>query len=83
MSPTLSLRAVSADLEDRLIAQPASMSQFFLDYRPETYPDTPLVVSTQTGKVVATFALAGDMAIFVSKDRKTLPADFVRRLAGQ
>lgn len=79
----MSSRAVSADQEDRLIAQPASMAQMFLDYRPQEHPDTPLVVISQTGKVIATFALAGDMAIFVSKDRKTLPAEFVRRLAGQ
>lgn len=76
-------RAIPADAEERAIAQPVSTAQMFLDIDPRRFPDTPLVVKSQTGKVLATFALAGDLARFVSEDRKSLPAAFVRRVAGQ
>ena len=74
-------RVVAADHPDRRLAQPATMVQMFLRFDPTH--ELPLLVESAEGKPIARFALAGDLAIFVSADRKTLPADFVLTLANQ
>lgn len=74
-------RVVAADHPDRRLAQPATMTQMFLRF--DQTHELPLLVETEDGKPIARFALAGDLAIFVSKDRQTLPAPFVLALANQ
>lgn len=78
-------RTIAADLDEdqphlRRPAEPTTMVQFML--RINDTHELPLVVETPKGRIIARFARAGDLAIFVSKDRKTLPARFVELLAG-
>lgn len=68
-------RVVAADAEPRRIAQPVTMAQLFL--RLDRTHDLPIVVELDNGKIVARFALPGDAAIFLARDRRTLPEAFV------
>lgn len=75
-------RVVAADALPRRLALPATMAQLFL--RHDATHELPHVVETETGQVVARFALAGDVAIFVNPGdrRDTLPTDYVRQYSG-
>ncbi len=74
-------RVVAGDAEPRRLAQPVTMAQLFLRF--DRTHELPIVIETENGTVVARFALPGDAAIFVSRDRQTLPADFVLAITNQ
>ncbi len=75
-------RVVAADAQPRRLAAPVTMAQLFL--RLDATHELPHVVETETGRIVARFEKAGDVALFIGgeADRKTLPAEYVMQLCG-
>ena len=73
-------RVVAADAQPRRLGAPATMGQLFLRF--DATHELPHVVETEAGRIVARFEKAGDLAIFVSADHQTLPADYAMQLAG-
>lgn len=73
-------RVIAADAPDRRLGQPASLVEFYLRF--DRTHELPHIVESLDGRIVARFALPGDLAIFVSKDRQTLPAAYVRQFTG-
>ena len=71
---------VPADAEPRRLGAPATMSPLFLRFDPTS--ELPHIVETEDGKPKARFACAGDLAIFASRDHKTLPVEYVRLYTG-
>lgn len=80
-------RMIAADHPERALTKAATMAPLFLNLEPLADADLPIAVRTATGELVARFKCDGDASIFLApfqaKDRRTLPAPFVRRLAGQ
>ena len=57
------------------------MAQLFLRF--DGTHELPLIVETEKGAVIARFLRAGDLSIFVSADRRSLPKAFLLQLNGQ
>lgn len=75
-------RIVAAVAQPRRLAAPATMGQLFLCF--DATHELPHIVETGTGRIVARFEKAGDVALFIGtdQDRKTLPAEYVMQLCG-
>ena len=71
-------RTIAADLTPRIPALHATMGQLFLRY--DGTHELPLVVEIENGRAIARFEKPGDLASFISPDRKTLPVEFMRRI---
>ena len=69
---------VAADFLDRRLAKLTTMEALFL--RVDSTHELPIVVETESGRVIARFARDGDCASFVSRDRNTLPAPIIAEI---